>query len=142
MNVEKSCGAVVYTIVNNKIMYLLIQNLSGIYGFPKGHMENNETEIDTALREVYEEVGIKVELIDEFKTLDEHLIPQKKNTLKKIVYFLGKYENQEIKTQKEEILNALLVDFETALSLFQFESSKRILKQANDYLMEKNNVKL
>ena len=142
MNVEKSCGAVVYTIVNNKIMYLLIQNLSGIYGFPKGHMENNETEIETALREVYEEVGIKVELIDGFKTLDEHLIPQRKNTLKKIVYFLGKYENQEIKTQKEEILNALLVDFETALSLFQFESSKRILKQANDYLMEKNNVKL
>lgn len=142
MNVEKSCGAVVYTIVNNKIMYLLIQNLSGIYGFPKGHMENNETEIDTALREVFEEVGIKVELIDGFKTLDEHLIPQRKNTLKKIVYFLGKYENQEIKTQKEEILNALLVDFETALSLFQFESSKRILKEANDYLMEKNNVKL
>lgn len=142
MNVEKSCGAVVYTIVNNKIMYLLIQNLSGIYGFPKGHMENNETEIETALREVYEEVGIKVELIDGFKTLDEHLIPQRKNTLKKIVYFLGKYENQEIKTQKEEILNALLVDFETALSLFQFESSKRILKEANDYLMEKNNVKL
>ena len=142
MNVEKSCGAVMYTIVNNKIMYLLIQNLSGIYGFPKGHMENNETEIETALREVYEEVGIKVELIDGFKTLDEHLIPQRKNTLKKIVYFLGKYENQEIKTQKEEILNALLVDFETALSLFQFESSKRILKEANDYLMEKNNVKL
>ena len=142
MNVEKSCGAVVYTIVNNKIMYLLIQNLSGIYGFPKGHMENNETEIETALREVYEEVGIKVELIDGFKTLDEHLIPQRKNTLKKIVYFLGKYENREIKTQKEEILNALLVDFETALSLFQFESSKRILKEANDYLMEKNNVKL
>ena len=142
MNVEKSCGAVVYTIVNNKIMYLLIQNLSGIYGFPKGHMENNETEIETALREVFEEVGIKVELIDGFKTLDEHLISQKKNTLKKIVYFLGKYENQEIKTQKEEILNALLVDFETALSLFQFESSKRILKEANDYLMEKNNVKL
>lgn len=142
MNVEKSCGAVVYTIIDDKIMYLLIQNLSGIYGFPKGHTENNESEIETALREVYEEVGIKVELIDGFKTLDEHLIPQKKNTLKKIVYFLGKYENQEIKTQKEEILNALLVDFETALSLFQFESSKTILKQANDYLMEKNNVKL
>ena len=136
MIVEKSCGAVVYTIVNNKIMYLLIQNLSGIYGFPKGHMENNETEIETALREIYEEVGIKVELIDGFKTEDEHLIPQKQNTLKKIVYFLGKYENQTIKYQKEEILNALLVDFETALSLFQFESSKAILKQANTYLME------
>ena len=99
-------------------------------------MENNETEIETALREIYEEVGIKVELIDGFKTEDEHLIPQKQNTLKKIVYFLGKYENQTIKYQKEEILNALLVDFETALSLFQFESSKTILKQSNDYLME------
>ena len=36
LNYEKSCGAVVFTRINNNIMYLLIQNLEGIYGFPKG----------------------------------------------------------------------------------------------------------
>ena len=115
-------------------MYLLIQNLEGIYGFPKGHVEDGESEIQTAIREVFEEVGIRVELINGFRTEDEHLIPQKENTIKKIVYFLGEYNNQEFSYQKEELSNAELVDYETALALFQFESSKRILKEANDFL--------
>ena len=95
MNYEKSCGAVVFTRINNNIKYLLIQNLEGIYGFPKGHDEDGESETQTAIREVFEEVGIKVELINGFRTEDEHLIPQKENTMKKIVYYLGEYNNQE-----------------------------------------------
>lgn len=133
---EKSCGAVVFTKIDNNIKYLIIQNLSGIYGFPKGHIEHDETETETALREVFEEVGIKIKLINGFRTEDEHLIPQKENTMKKIVYFLGEYNNQEFKYQKEELSNAELVDYETALTLFQFESSKRILKEANDFLLK------
>ena len=134
MNYEKSCGAVVFTKIDNCIKYLLIQNLTGIYGFPKGYVEDGESEIQTALREVFEEVGIKVELINGFRTEDEHLIPHKENTMKKIVYFLGEYSNQDFSYQKEELSNAELVDYETALTLFQFESSKRILKEANDFL--------
>ena len=63
------------------------------------------------------------------------MIPQKENTIKKIVYFLGEYNNQEFNYQKEELSNAELVDYKTALTLFQFESSKRILKEANDFLV-------
>ena len=134
MNYEKSCGAVVFTRIENEIKYLLIQNLEGIYGFPKGHVEQGETEMETALREVFEEVGIKVKLIEGFKTEDEHFIPQKENTIKKIVYFLGEYYNQKFIYQKEELSNALLVDYSTAIKLFQFESSVRILKEANEFL--------
>ena len=138
MNYEKSCGAVVFTKVDNCIKYLLIQNLSGIYGFPKGHVENGESETETALREVFEEVGIKIKLIDGFRTEDEHLLPQKENTVKQIVYFLGMYDNQEFHYQREELSSAQLVDYETAITLFQFESSKRILKEANDFLVKEN----
>lgn len=136
MNYEKSCGAVVFTKIDNCIKYLVIQNLSGIYGFPKGHVEEGESETETALREVFEEVGVKVKLIKGFRTEDEHLNTQKENTMKKIVYFLGEYDNQEINYQKEEVSNAELIDYETAMNLFQFESSKRILKEANDFLIK------
>jgi tRNA nucleotidyltransferase (CCA-adding enzyme) len=44
------------------------------------------------------------------------------------------FYNQEFAYQTEELSNAVLVDFETALNLFQFESSKRILKEANEFL--------
>ncbi len=132
---EKSCGAVVFTRINNKIKYLLIRNLTGIYGFPKGHIENNETEEQTALREVFEEVGLSVKLVPGFRIEDEHPIPQKENTIKQIVYFLGEYYNQEFHHQKEELTDALLADYEIAMSLFQFDSSKRILTEANNFLL-------
>ena len=132
---EKSCGAVVFTRINNEIRYLLIRNLSGIYGFPKGHVEQGETEEQTALREVFEEVGLAVELVSGFRIEDEHLIPQKENTIKRIVYFLGEYYNQEYNYQKEELTDAMLMDYDTAMNLFQFDSSKRILTEANDFLL-------
>lgn len=133
---EKSCGAVVFTVVNNEILYLLVRNLEGIYGFPKGHVENNEKETETALREVKEEVDINVVLIDGFRLIDEYPIPQKENTMKQVVYFLGKYFNQQHKYQKEELSDAVLVNYEKALSLFQFESNKIILSKAHKYLLK------
>ena len=137
MMYEKSCGAVVFTRMNNEIQYLLIRNLTGIYGFPKGHVEQGETEEQTALREVFEEVGLTVKLVPGFRSEDEHPIPQKENTMKQIVYFLGEYSNQEFTYQKEELTDALLTDYETAMTLFQFDSSKRILTEANNFLLSR-----
>lgn len=137
MNYEKSCGAVVYTKINNEMRYLLIQNLEGIYGFPKGHMESDETEIETAIREIKEEVSLDIKLCDKFRTTDSHLIPQKENTMKEIVYFIGYYENQTPVYQKEELTSASLYTYDEAMSLFQFESLKRILTEANDFLKGK-----
>lgn len=134
---EKSCGAVVFTRMNNEIQYLLIRNLTGIYGFPKGHVEQGEIEEQTALREVFEEVGLAVKLVPGFRSEDEHPISQKENTMKQIVYFLGEYSNQEFTYQKEELTDALLTDYETAMTLFQFDSSKRILTEANNFLLSR-----
>lgn len=46
MIIEKSCGAVVFTKVNECIKYIIIQSKEGFYGFPKGHAEENETELE------------------------------------------------------------------------------------------------
>ncbi len=134
---EKSCGAVVFTRVNNKIKYLLIRSLTGTYGFPKGHVEAGETEEQTALREVFEEVGVKIDLLRGFRTVVEYSLPRKEKCLKQVVYFLGEYSNQRFTHQKTELSEALLVDYETAIKLFQFDNNKRILTEANDFLLGK-----
>ena len=135
MTWEKSCGAVVFTRENGQVKYLLVANLEGIYGFPKGHVEAGETETATALREVREETGLTVRLIDGFRTTDEHAIPQKADTMKQVVYFLGEYEGQEVDYQQEELSGAYLVSYEEAMGMFQFESSRRVLTEANAFLL-------
>ena len=138
MKYEKSCGAVVFTEADGEIKYLLISSLEGIYGFPKGHVEGNETETETALREVYEETNLKVELIDGFRTTTEYFMPTKE-AVKQVVYFLGRFENQNVVYQKEELSGACLVNYLDAMEMLQFDNSKRILKEANDYLLNNFN---
>lgn len=57
--------------------------MEGYYGFPKGHLEKNEIEEQTAIRETYEEVGINVEIIQGFREKIEYPI-SKENTGSKL----------------------------------------------------------
>ena len=136
MKIERSCGAVVFTRVNGEIKYVLVRQLSGFYGFPKGHMEEGETERQTAKREIKEEVGLTPVFLDGFVSREEYVIPGKKNVMKTVTYFLGEYRNQTIRPQKEELLGARLVPFAEAYKLIRFESCKRILKDADDILSD------
>lgn len=132
---EKSCGAVVFTRTDAGIRYVIIQSLEGYYGFPKGHCEAGETEEETALREVYEETGLRVRIVPGFCYVDEHAIPAKPGVIKQITYYAAEFENQEIRHQKEELLDACLMEFEEAMQAFQWESTKTILGQANVFIL-------
>jgi bis(5'-nucleosidyl)-tetraphosphatase len=59
---EQSIGAVIkYQSVGdlNSSEFLLLRNRRGFWGFPQGHKEKGESEIQTLTREVLEETGIR-----------------------------------------------------------------------------------
>ena len=136
---EKSCGAIVYTYENGVRKYVIIRG-TGIYkefcGFPKGHMEPGETENETALREVKEETGLDVNILDGFRTVDEHFLARegRPNDKKMNVYFLAEYRDQEVKAQKSEVSEAVLMDYNEAMQSLQYEESRRELTEAEEYL--------
>lgn len=59
---EKSCGAVVYKEDNGELKFLLVYQNNGHYSFPKGHMEEGETELETTIREIKEETNLDVDV--------------------------------------------------------------------------------
>lgn len=134
MEYEVSCGAVVFTRKNNEILYVIVKSNEGYYGFPKGHVKENETEEQTALREIREETGLEVRIIPGFKTVDEHPLPKKAGVIKRVIYFAAEYDGQNINYQKEELLGAYLMTYEEAMGVFQFKSSKRVLSEADDFI--------
>ena len=137
MELEKSCGAVVYTKTNGTVRYVLIQELDGAWGLPKGHMESGETEVQTALREIYEEVHLRVNIIKGFRATEEYVLCEKENTAKQVVYFCAEYDGQDMKAQDSELLRVSLLPYEEALPLLKLESSKRILQEAHDFLLNR-----
>ena len=60
MNKEFSAGAVIFKRENKGILFLIIYSgRNMIWGFPKGHIEQSETEREAAIREIKEEVGLE-----------------------------------------------------------------------------------
>ena len=136
MNYEYSCGAVVFTRIDGEPQYLLVRAKNqpeGCHGFPKGHMEPGETEEQTALREIFEETGIRVRLVEGFRAVTEYALP-KPDTRKRVVFFLAEYENQQPTFLESELAGFALAPFETALELTEFADSKQILTDAHAFL--------
>lgn len=134
MTYEKSCGAVLFTIIDGEIRYLLVQQKAGFFSFPKGHVEGEESERETALREIREEVGVNAYLIGEFREVSEYYIPSL-DVQKQVVFFVGEYQDQKFAAQESELLSAQLCSFERALSLIVHDNTKRILQKANDFIV-------
>ena len=94
MNYEKSCGCII--IHKNKV--LLVQHNAGHWDFPKGHIKENETEIQTAIREVKEETNIDA-IVQENKRYVSQYYP-KEDTLNKLSSFLLLAKKQKQKSKK------------------------------------------
>lgn len=134
MNKEKSCGAVVYRKLDTGIEYLVIKSKAhGDWGFPKGHMEKGESEQETAKREVLEETGLSVTLIDEFRTTVEYTMPN--GIPKEVVYYIGKASAEHaVKIQQEEIREYKWLKFNEILRLITFENTREVLRRVNNFL--------
>ncbi|MEE1327361.1 MAG: NUDIX domain-containing protein, partial [Oscillospiraceae bacterium] len=98
---RKSCGVLPYRNVNGYEEYLIVfQSFSQCWSLPKGHMERGETEVQTALRELYEETGLIADVdTEKTATIEYPLSPISK---KQVVFFRGEVSG-EIITREGEI---------------------------------------
>ena len=134
--IEKSCGTIPYTIINETVYYLLIKAKdNGYCGFPKGHVEMNESEEETAFRETWEETSINVQINNEFRY--EISYQMDNGNLKTVVYFLANFQKQTPKRNKDfEDFEYLLLTFDNALQKLSFENTRQMLKAANNFLAD------
>lgn len=86
---RKSCGILPWREHGGKREYLLVfETFSRCWSIPKGHMEAGETELDTALRELWEETGLIAEADTSRRAVIEYPIAPKGR--KQVVFFSGK----------------------------------------------------
>ena len=123
MKYEKSCGAVI--IEDEKI--LVLQQVAGHWGFPKGHVEEGETEVETAKREIKEETNLDVEINENYRYTEKYSPAE--GVEKEVVYFIAKKIGGEIKVQVEEVKDIGWFTYGEAMDRLTYQNSKNILKK-------------
>lgn len=132
MKREKSCGAVIYKYENSKLYILLLKHNQGHWSFSKGHVENEETEKETALREIKEETNLDVCIDNNFRYITTY--SPKENTIKDVVYFVATPLNDDIKIQEKEISEISWYSAIEALDKITYDNDKQVLKKTIEYL--------
>ena len=85
---EKSCGVLPYRMVNGQQEFLLVfESYSKCWSLPKGHIEAGETDVQAALRELYEETGMSATLDTNRCASIEY--PISNFARKQVAFFLG-----------------------------------------------------
>ncbi|WP_137597065.1 bis(5'-nucleosyl)-tetraphosphatase [Paucilactobacillus kaifaensis] len=137
MGLEITSGAVVYQKTANELQYLLLQstNKSHFWGFPKGHVEQNESLIETAQREIMEETQLELPIDSEFSVYTEYDLPNGNH--KQMTLFTAQVDaHQSVKLQAAEIKKAGWFNYETAREKLTYDNLKQLLDQVNAHLKQ------
>jgi len=131
---EKSCGTIPYTVRDGIRYYLLIKALhDGSCGFPKGHVETDESEVETALRETWEETSVKPIVDPSFRYEISYRLSG--GVLKTVVYFPAEFKDQLPKRNQDfEKYEYLLLPFDEACRALTYENVRQVLVATHDFL--------
>ena len=157
---ELSAGIIIFRrISDNSIEYLLLQketqnnnknhlnsnnNSNNDFNkqhwtFPKGHVDNGETDLEAAIRETKEEAGLDVDdfqLFFDFKLESSYV--SRKGISKTVWYWIAEINNPNVEINLSVSHKQYKwLKIEDALELVKYESMKSGLVKANQFLLNR-----
>lgn len=129
---ETSCGF----ILINYDSILLLQYPQGHWSFPKGHIEEGDSDhLATAKRELLEETGIsEVSIVDGWMSKTEYSFFSKGTPVtKQVFWYLANTDELDVKLSHEHT-NYMWVNFDEASEQLTFEQEINLLGSAKDFL--------
>ena len=129
---EKSCGAVIFAERDGQRLYLLERMRKGHVSLCKGHVEGNETEHETAAREIREETTLEVRFIEGFR--ETSVYNPWPGCEKTVVFFLARAGRTETAPQPDEVREILWLPEDAACAALTYESDREILRKAARFL--------
>jgi len=118
-------------------MFLVLHYPAGHWDFPKGAVENGETEQQAARREIFEETGLRVDgFIPSFKKEIEYYYRRQDSVAhKRVIFFLARSNETKIRISFEHSGYDWL-QFDYAIHRLTFENARSVLREANSCLQK------
>lgn len=130
MKQEISSGGII--VFGNTI--LLLRKYNGDWVLPKGKVEDGESMMQAAIREVYEEAGVKAkveEYIGKINYKFKNSRNREETVMKTVHWYLMSTKNMNANPQKEEgFIEAKFVHMDRVEELLKYDDEKKIIKEA------------
>jgi 8-oxo-dGTP pyrophosphatase MutT (NUDIX family) len=123
---EISAGGVVY--FGNAI--LLLKKFNGDWVLPKGKVEEDEDIVEASVREVYEEGGVKADVIKYLGKIN-YSFKNSWNNNEIVHWYLMKARNMTCNPQKEEgFIDARFIHMKRVAGMAKYDDEKNIIIKA------------
>jgi 8-oxo-dGTP pyrophosphatase MutT (NUDIX family) len=132
---EVSAGGIVFRrLPGEAARYLLIRDSYSNWGFPKGHLEGDESPAQAAMRETAEETGLdQLVLQGPIRVIDWHFRFRGRHIHKYCHFFLFESPHGEACPQLDEGITACQWQpLSEALELLSYDNARGVLKRAGE----------
>lgn len=133
-------GFVIFRRTYEGAKFLLLYRRGSYWNFPKGHFEVGETSLETALREVEEETGLRkseLRIIPGFRTYEKFYFQRGEEKIHDtVILYLAETHKAEVRISPREHSGFGWFVYDDAVKTVgkKYLGIKRILKQAHDFL--------
>ena len=132
---EVSAGGIVFRRQSDAaVHFLLIKDSYDNWGFPKGHLEGEETPAQAALRETQEEAGLEqLVLHGPIRIIDWHFRFRGRYIHKYCHFFLFESPGGEPRPQLDEGISEFLwLPLDQALQTLTYDNARGVLKRGGE----------
>jgi len=136
MKRQLSAGIIPFYIKDTTVYYLLLHYPGGYWDFPKGKIEAGEDKRQTALRELKEETGLKIEIVTGFEDHVDYFFRAEGHLFSKTVYFfVGKAETTNVLLSHEH-RGYDWFEYDLAYEQLTYQNAKDVLKRAHQFIAD------
>ena len=135
---EKSVGCALFRKKDSGKQFLLLHYKAGHWGFPKGHVEQGETEEQTLRREVREETALQnIGIAKGFRQYTKYYFRRGQETVfKEVAFYLAESLEGSVKISHEH-QGFEWLSHEKAMQRLSFKNTKTVLEKAISFLQNK-----
>jgi bis(5'-nucleosidyl)-tetraphosphatase len=138
---HRSAGIIVFRRAGDECLFLLILSRltkRPLWEFPKGGVDEGETVLQAAMRELFEETGIRdteVTLIPEFQRTEDYRFTSGRSDSrslihKQVTYFLGETAKADITLSAKESSEFAWLNFADAAKRLRYKERRKLLHDA------------